>query len=90
MVLNIRPELVRMEAARGANFTFASEFYSADSSQSSRVSVMRSFEQVTRTGALGHPEVATAEKGERLYEVVTHEFVKFVREFAGWKTFEPG
>lgn len=90
MILRVRPELVRMEAASGANIAFESAFYSADSSGSSRVMVARSFEQVTRTGALGHPEASTADKGERLYEVVAREFVSFVREFAGWKTFEPG
>ena len=89
MILRIRPELVRMGLARGANFTFDSEFYTPDSSGPSRVSVARPFEHVTATGALSHPEVATPEKGERLYEVATHELVKFVREFQNWKTFEP-
>ena len=89
MILRIRPELVRMDLARGANIAFDSAFYSPDSSGPSRVSVARPFEHVTATGALSHPEVATPVKGERLYEVATHELVKFIREFQNWKTFEP-
>jgi creatinine amidohydrolase len=89
MILRIRPELVRMDLARGANIAFDSAFYTPDSSGPSRVSVARPFEHVTATGALSHPEVATPVKGERLYEVATHELVKFIREFQSWKTFEP-
>ncbi|MCL4504856.1 MAG: creatininase family protein [Chloroflexi bacterium] len=89
MILRVRPELVRMDLARGANFTFESDFYTPDSSRPSRVTVARPFEHVTATGALSHPEAATAEKGERLYEVAARELVAFVRELAGWTTFEP-
>lgn len=90
MILSVRPELVRLDAARGANIPFESAFWSPDSSGSSRVSVPRRFEQVSATGALGHPEVATAEKGDLLYAAVVPEVVAFVREFARWQAFEPG
>ncbi|HEY3288940.1 MAG TPA: creatininase family protein [Anaerolineae bacterium] len=89
MILRLRPELVRMDVARGANFDFGSAFYAPDSSAPSRVSVARPFEHVTSTGALSHPEAATADKGEHLFETATNELVKFVREFQHWKTFEP-
>ena len=89
MILRIRPELVRMDLARGANITFASDFYSPDSSGNSRVGIARPFEHVTATGALSHPEVATAEKGEVLYKTAVTELVKFVHEFGDWKVFDP-
>jgi len=89
MILRIRPDLVRMDLARGANITFDSAFYTPDSSGPSRVSVARPFEHVTITGALSHPEVATSEKGERLYGIAATELVTFVREFQNWKTIEP-
>ena len=89
MILRVRPELVRMDLARGANIKFESAFYTPDSSAPSRVTVARPFEHVSATGALSHPEAATAEKGERLYEVAVRELVAFVRELANWKTFEP-
>jgi creatinine amidohydrolase len=90
MILRLRPELVRLDAARGANIPFPSVFWSADSSGPSRVAVPRMFEQITATGALGHPEDATVAKGEELFAVTVREVVAFVREFAAWKGFQPG
>jgi creatinine amidohydrolase len=89
MILRIRPELVKMEAARGANIpSFKSAFWSADSSGPSRVSVARTLDQVSRTGALGHPELATAEKGEELFTIAVREVVALIRELATWE--DPG
>lgn len=89
MILYLRPDLVNMGAAKGANIAFKSDFWSADSSGHSRVQVGRSFKQTTLTGALGHPEYATAEKGARLYEVATQEVAAFIREFISWENFSP-
>ncbi len=89
MILYLRPELVKMEAARGASFPFDSAFWSADSSGASRITVARTLPQASRSGALGHPELATPEKGAELFEVATREVVALIREFAGWKAYEP-
>ncbi len=89
MILHLRPDLVTMEAARGVNAPFESAFYNVDLPRSSRVDVPRSFEQWSTTGAFGHPEVATAEKGEALLSVVVGEVVAFVREFATWPARDP-
>ena len=90
MILRLRPELVEMEAARGANIPFESAFWSADSSGGSRVSVARNFEQVSSTGALGHPELATPEKGEELFSTAVREVVALVRELSAWPALAPG
>jgi creatinine amidohydrolase len=89
MVLLLRPELVRLEAAEGANVDFDSAFYCPDFSRLSRVDVPRAFNQISRTGAFGHPEIATPEKGEALFAAATREVVAFVREFARWEPFTP-
>jgi creatinine amidohydrolase len=89
IILHLRPDLVKMQAARGANILFESSFWSADSSGASRVSVMRPFEQTSRTGALGHPETATPEKGEELLATAVHEVIAFIREFSTWSEYQP-
>ena len=89
MILGLRPELVRMEAARGANIPFESAFYCPDFSGPSRVDVPRTFDQLSETGALGHPETATAEKGEALFEAAAMEVATFVRELADWPEIRP-
>ena len=83
-VLRMRPELVHMDLAHGTNFEFDSEFQTPDASGPSRVFVPRSFDQITKSGALGHPETATVEKGEAILQVATREVVAFVREFKRW------
>lgn len=85
MILFARPELVHMAAARGAHYKFDSDFWVPDSSAPSRVQVARMFHQYTQTGALGHPEKATAEKGEALFATATREVVAFIREFVNWQ-----
>jgi creatinine amidohydrolase len=89
MILRLAPRLVRMDLARGATIPFESAFYTFDPEQTSRVSVPRTFEQISATGALGHPEVATAEKGEALFATAAQEIVAFVREFAHWQPIVP-
>lgn len=90
MILRLRPELVKMEAARGAVLPFESAFFSPDFSSTNYVDVPRTFEQFSETGAIGHPELANADKGEALYAAAADRVVAFVREFAEWKPFLPG
>jgi creatinine amidohydrolase len=89
MILRLRPELVRLDVARGANIPFESAFYCPDFSRGSRVDVPRAFDEVSATGAFGHPEVATPDKGEALFSAAAREVVTFVREFFRWSHFDP-
>jgi creatinine amidohydrolase len=89
MILSLRPELVRMEAARGTHEPFPSRFYSQDSSRPSRVTVQRPFEYKSQTGALGHPELGTQEKGEAMLQAGVDQVVACIREIATWPPIEP-
>lgn len=89
MILRLRPELVRRDAARGANIPFESAFYCPDFSKPSRVDVPRAFDQLSETGAFGHPEIMDEEKGESLFAAAVEEVVAFVREFATWPLIAP-
>jgi len=44
------------------------------------LSVYRSFDEHSESGAIGDPALATAEKGERLFEGVIDEFAAVLRE----------
>lgn len=89
MILALCPELVRLEAARGAYTPFPSQFYSQDSSRPSRVTMRRPFEYLSETGALGHPERGTPEKGEALIAAGVKQVVACIREIAAWPPVEP-
>ena len=89
MVLQMHPELVRMELAAGADIPFESAFYSPDFRRASLVDVPRPFEQISLSGAFGHPELATPELGEQLFAGATAQVVTFVREFQSWPIVRP-
>lgn len=89
LMLRLRPELVDMDAARGAAIDFESAFYRPDSSRASRVSIVRPFDHVSETGAYGHPEYGTPGKGEDLLAAATGELVAFLREVATWGPLDP-
>jgi creatinine amidohydrolase len=89
MILHLRPELVDLKSACGTTIPFDSAFYVPDFGAPSRVDVARSFDQLSVTGAFGHPERATPEKGALLFDTAVREIVAFVREFAAWNEFEP-
>jgi creatinine amidohydrolase len=84
LILYLKPRLVKRELARGANIPLESAFYSPDFSQPSRVAVPRAFHQLSETGAFGHPENASAGKGEQILDVVVHEVVALLHEVAAW------
>jgi creatinine amidohydrolase len=85
MVLSVRPDLVDAAQAHGDCVRVESRFYQPDGAGSNRVYVATPFEHLTRTGALGRPELGTAEKGERLLQAVVDELVGFIHEFATWE-----
>jgi creatinine amidohydrolase/Fe(II)-dependent formamide hydrolase-like protein len=42
------------------------------------------FHEVSRSGTVGRPELATAEKGRRFMEGIVKDVTVFVDEFAKW------
>ncbi len=88
MILKLRPELVKRDALTGTRFEYASAFYTPDFNKPSRVSVARTIDQISPSGAFGYPERATSEQGEQLFTVATQEIVAFIREFATWTPFQ--
>jgi creatinine amidohydrolase len=85
MVLSVRPDLVDLDRAISDCFQIDSRYYDPASPGKNRIHVAQPFEHLTRTGALGRPEAATPEKGERLFAAVVDELVAFVREFSTWE-----
>jgi creatinine amidohydrolase len=79
------PELVK-ESRPAARTELDSAFWSPDHIKSSRLSVIRTMEQGSLSGAFGFPEEATPEKGELLIQTATEVIVRFVKEYACWPT----
>jgi creatinine amidohydrolase len=89
IILQLRPELVDLDAAQGTEAAFNSAFYSPDSSRASRIASPKPFEHITLHGGYGHPEHATADKGKALLDVAVKQVVACVREIALWPMLVP-
>jgi creatinine amidohydrolase len=90
MIQQAHSHLVQSEFPPAARIPdFPSVYYTPDHSKPSRVSVVRTMEQVSKTGAFGYPELASPEKGEALFATATQEVVTFLREFATWPPLTP-
>lgn len=84
VVLHMREDLVDMSKAKGELIDFPSKFYGPDHYGPSLAHIPQPFDRITRTGALGHPEKGTTEKGKRIFEAAIKATEKFLKEFATW------
>jgi len=81
LMLHLRPDLVDMSlAVKDISFQ-PSEFIFWDLQRSSPVTFQEHFSRYSKTGIVGDPTVATAEKGARVAECVADNFARFLREF---------
>lgn len=86
LMLALRTDWVKMKRAKGSRVERHSRFYDPLGYEPSRVAVSETFAQMTANGAMGSPEKATAEKGEKLFELIVPAVVDFLGDFVGWKT----
>ena len=82
MMLATKEGLVHLEDAQSGPPTIDSPFFHSE--HGGRVTLARRFRNMTKSGSLGQPDSATAEKGESLLRAATGEVVSFVREFQTW------
>lgn len=80
LVLAIRPELVRGERVPPDGRQAVSEFLGKDMLVGGSVSISRHFSEISQHGAVGDPRTASAEKGERFFEVIVARLTKLVGE----------
>ena len=85
MMLALRTDWVKLRLAKGQNPTRGSKFYNPTGDPPSRVAVCESYHHFTRTGATGSPELATAEKGRKLFNLTSSAVIEFLRDFSRWK-----
>jgi creatinine amidohydrolase len=83
LMLHLRPELVDMAKAVCDISQPDSKFYWRDLLRGSRGVAMADLTRhASRTGLVGDPTVATAEKGRRFFEIIVATCVEFLTEFA--------
>jgi creatinine amidohydrolase len=80
LMLHLCPDLVREDEMEATMLEEPYEDSLSDMYEGGPISVYREFESFSETGAIGAPELATAEKGAELYDRLCDRIADVVRE----------
>jgi creatinine amidohydrolase len=84
IMLHLHPERVKMHLAKRDGPKHKDPYRKADMLYGRPVYFVNEFDEVTKTGTVGHPDLATAEKGTRFLTAIVKDVTAFVDEFAKW------
>jgi creatinine amidohydrolase len=73
LMIHLRPDLVRLDLAEATYLDDPYDLRRQDLFKGGPLSVYRPFREYSDTGAIGDPELASAEKGEELYDRIGDE-----------------
>jgi creatinine amidohydrolase len=85
MMLHLHPEKVRMHLAKRDGPKHQDVYRKADMQFARPVFFVNEFNEVSASGVVGHPDLATAEKGKRFYESAVASVVEFLEHFQTWE-----
>ena len=84
LMLELFPSLVHLEQG-SPYYPQATHYFKTDLFESSSVQRYVEFEELSPSGTLGDPSLASAGKGEELFELCVKELCSFLREFSSLK-----
>jgi len=85
MIQHIRPELVKIDRAVTIYPDAGSNYLTTDLLGSSAVRTYHDFGDLSPTGTLGDPSLASPEAGAAFFDAVTRELATFIEDFRGWR-----
>ena len=85
MIQHIRPELVQIDKAATTYPDPGSAYLTTDLLGGSAIRVYHDFADLSPSGTLGDPSLATPEKGAKFFGAVVAELAAFIEDFRGWK-----
>ena len=84
IMLHLHPERVKLALARRDGPKHKDVYRKSDIQHGRPIYFVNEFHEVTKTGTIGHPDLASAEKGKRFLDGIVEEVVAFVDDFAKW------
>src|SRR5437763_8620404 len=84
LMLHLHPERVRMELARRDGPQHASPNRKADMQIAKPAYSVNDFHEISESGVVGHPDLATAEKGKRFFDAIVRDTAAFVEDLLTW------
>jgi creatinine amidohydrolase len=86
IMLYLNPDRVKLERAVRDGPTHTDVYRKADMQHARPVFFVNEFHEVTQSGVMGYPDLATAEKGKRFLDGIVAEVSAFVEEFSRWES----
>lgn len=84
MIRHIRPELARMELAATTYPDPGSRYLTTDLLGGSAIKTYLDFADLSDTGTLGDPSLATPEMGAKFFDATVGALAAFIEDFRGW------
>jgi creatinine amidohydrolase len=84
MMQHVRPGLVSIDRAAITYPDPGSGYLTTDLGGGSAVRTYHDFGDLSESGTLGDPSLASPEAGAEFFEAVTGELVRFIEDFARW------
>lgn len=84
LLLHLAGDAVRQGEAVAFYPDPGSPYLTTDLFGSGRVRTYLDFRDLSETGTLGDPLLASAEKGRRIFDIAVEETAAFIRDFAAW------
>ena len=83
-MLHLHPERVRMQLARRDGPRHTSPYRKTDMQYAKPVYGVNEFHEISQSGVVGYPDLATTEKGQRFFEAIVRDVAAFAQEFVTW------
>ena len=83
-MLHLHPERVKPHLAKRDGQKYKDVYRKADMQYARPIYFVNEFHEVSETGTIGHPELATAEKGKAFLDGIVKDVLAFVDAFAQW------
>lgn len=84
IMLYLHPRRVKLQRAVRDGPPHTDSFRLADMQHARPVYFVNEFHEVTSSGVIGHPELASADKGKRFLDGIVTEVAAFVEHFLSW------
>jgi creatinine amidohydrolase len=84
IMLYLHPDRVKARLGKRDGPRHTDRYRKADMLLSRPIYFVNEFQEVTETGTIGHPDLASAGKGEKFLNGIVREVLEFVDEFMKW------
>jgi creatinine amidohydrolase len=84
LMLHLHPERVKLKLAKRDGPKHKDAYRKADMQYGRPVFFVNEFHEISKTGTVGHPDLASAEKGKKFLDGIIREVLAFTDDFAKW------